>query len=414
MRKEEFYRGALPQSLGPLEGTRVLEATTSFAGPMAGTVLADLGADVIKVDFPGTGEVIRQVGPFVPSSSKLESSAFHLSINRNKKCISLDLRTPEGRELFHQLAAQMDVVIENFKPGTMEKWGLGYPAIRQVRPNIVYVSISGYGQFGPNHPKPSYDAVGQATGGLMYVTGEADGPPTRAGYGMGDALAGWQGAIGALAALAHRSRTGEGQHVDISQQESVLYCSTWGIMGAANADFLWKRSGSGNPIVAPYNTYPCKDGEYVFVAVALDAHWARLCKLMGREDLIDDPRTRTVADRGKNRPFVDGVVAEWTRGLTVEEVVQRMDEAQLVVAPILNFRQILADPHLEEREMIASVDHPAAGPLKLFGVAAKFSRTPARVRTPAPMLGEHNEEVYCGLLDLGAERLMALKEKKVI
>ena len=178
-------------------------------------------------------------------------------------------------------------------------------------------------------------------------------------------------------------------------------------MGAANADFLWKRSGSGNPIVAPYNTYPCREEEYVFVAVALDTHWVKLCKLMGREDLIEDPRTHTVSDRGKNRPIS-------LQSLSVEEVVERMNEAELVVAPILNFRQILADPHLKEREMIASIDHSTAGALKLFGVPAKFSRTPARVRMPVPMLGEHNKEIYCGLLDLGAEKLVELKEKKVI
>ncbi|MBI1987561.1 MAG: CoA transferase [Nitrospinae bacterium] len=413
MRKEEFFKDAVPNSNGPLEGIRVMEATTAVAGPLVGTLLADLGAENIKIEQPGTGDMCRRTGPFVESSSPLDSSSLFLSVNRNKKNITLNLKSPKGQELFKELARRMDILVENFKPGTLSGWGLGYEEIKQVKPDIIYTSVSGYGQFGPRSPKPSYDAVGQAMGGLMGVTGYEDGPPLRAGFGLGDDLAGWQGAFGSIAALVYRMKTGKGQHVDISQQDTILYCSDWGVMSAANANYQWKRMGSRVPGASPYNTYRCKD-DYVFIAITLDSHWARFCKIIGREELIDDPRTHSRPTRAENWQLVEEVVNGWVKERTAAEVVDTLDEAQLVCVPIMSFQQLIRDEHVLQRDMVVEVEHPLAGPLKLYGVGPKFSVSPGRVRMPAPMLGQHNEEVYGGLLGLGSKEMTALREEGVV
>ncbi|MBI1987122.1 MAG: CoA transferase [Nitrospinae bacterium] len=414
MRKEEFYREALPDSRGPLEGFRVLEATNVAAGPLAGTLLADLGAESVKCEMPGKGDLLRQVTHCqVEGPSELDRSAYYLSINRNKKCITLNLKHPEGQELFRRLARHVDVVIENFKPGTMEGWGLGYQEIRKVKPDIIYTSVSGYGQYGPYSHRPGYDHIGQAMGGLMSITGYPDGPPTKTGHAVADNLGGWQGAFGTLAALVHRMKTGRGQHVDVNLVDAILYTTTFGIMGAANAGWHWERCGNRHPLASPSNTFPCRDG-WVIMAVASDSHWAKLCRLMGREALIADPRTASPALRAANWQFVEGEVAAWTQGNTVAEVVDRFEEAGLVASPILSFEEIVQDPHFREREMVAEVEHPTAGPLKLFGVASKYSLTPARVHAPAPLLGQHNEEVYGGWLELTSEEMGRLREKGVI
>ncbi|MBI1987121.1 MAG: CoA transferase [Nitrospinae bacterium] len=413
MKKEEFYREARSDMTGPLQGVRVLEATTSQAGPIAGTVLADLGANVIKIDLPEMGDIMRHLPPFIEGAPKLNSSCYHLSINRNKKNISLAINRPAGQEVFRKLAAKMDVIVQNFKPGTMDKWGLGYEAIKKIKPDIVYVSVSGFGQFGPNHQKPGYDPVGQAIGGLMNVNGYADGPPTRTGNAMADNITGWQGAIGALAALHHRQMTGEGQHVDVCLVDSILYTSDYGVMAASNAGFNWKRMGSGNPAGGPCDVYRCKDG-YVFILVLIDSHHKRFWPLIGRPELYQDPRMQTPVARAQNLPFINQVVGEWTQDKTVEEVVRQLEEAQLVVTPIFDFPQIVRNEHLREREMVTEVEYPDVGKLTIYGVAAKFSRTPCKVRTHAPAIGQHNEEVFGELLDLGAEELAQLQQGKII
>jgi crotonobetainyl-CoA:carnitine CoA-transferase CaiB-like acyl-CoA transferase len=414
MKKEEFYGESSGNSLGPLEGIKVLEATTSHAGPVAGKILADLGAEVIKIEMPEKGDILRNLGPFLPSCpEKIESSTYFQSLNRNKKGITLRLSLPLGKEVFLNLAQKVDIIIENYKPGTMERWGVGYPQVKKINPDIIYVSIAGRGQWGPQHAKPSYDAVGQATGGLMHVTGNKDDPPTRAGFGLGDDLAGWKAAFGGLSALIYRQQTRKGQHVDVSQQDAMLYAGEIGIMAAANAGYFWQRMGSGTPMASPYDSYKCQD-DYVFVAIVLDAHWERFCKIIGREDLIADPRTSSIASRAQNKEFVDGIVGEWTKYKKVAEVIEILERAQLIVAPIHNFKQVAQDKHLIEREMVTEVEHPLSGPLSIYGVAPKFSITPGKVRRPAPMLGQHNHEIYQGLLDYSEEKIANLKEENVI
>jgi crotonobetainyl-CoA:carnitine CoA-transferase CaiB-like acyl-CoA transferase len=413
MKKEEFFQNALPDSVGPLEGIKVLEATHNFAGPNVGTVLADLGADSIKCDPPGSGDILRHLPPFVDPEKHLETGTQHLSINRNKRNITLNFRHHEGQRLFRQLAKGVDIVVENFKPGTMVGWGLGYEDLKRVKTDIIYVSVSGFGQFGPYHERPSYDAVGQAMGGLMYVTGQPDGPPTRPGFGLGDSLAGWQGALAALAALHYRNRTGKGQHIDISQLDTILYLSESGIILSSKLAHSWERMGSAHPLGAPYNAYQCMDG-YVFIGIVLDTHWNIFCRIAGREELMEDDRTRTPMARASHRELVDETISRWVNNRKVSDVVETLVEAGLVVAPIYNFPQILRDEHIRERDMVAEVEHPAAGKIDLYGIAAKFSLTPGRLRRPAPMMGQHNEEIYRDQLGLDAEEMAGLKEKGVI
>jgi len=412
MKKEDFYQDALSNTNGPLEGIVVLEATTSMAGPMAGTVLADLGAECIKIDSPGMGDMLRHTSPFVGEKS-IETSAFHMTINRNKRNITLNLKAPEGKEIFKKLAQKSDIIIENFKPGTMDKWGLGYREIKKVKPDIIYVSISGYGQYGPNHHKPSYDAVGQAYGGLMSVTGQANDPPTRCGFGIADTVTGWQGAIGSLAALYYRNKTGKGQHIDISQVDTMVYATDQGIMATANAGYQWKRMGSQHPGAAPYDAYQCKDG-HVFIAIALDSHWARFCRIIGREDLITDPRTVHAPDRAQNREFVNQIVNEWVKERSVTEIIELCDQAELVTSPIMTLQDLIEDAHIKEREMVVDIDHPIAGRTKITGIPAKCSLTPAKHRRPAPLLGQHNYEIYREWLGISQEEIDSLKEKGVI
>lgn len=428
MKKEDFYREAITSSVGPLEGVRVLEATVGQSGPIAGMVLADLGAEVIKID-PAEGDIHRRLAPFVGGTEDLERSTWHLTLNRNKKNITLSLETPQGQGLFRKVLAEkrIDILIENFRSGTMAKWGLGYQDLRKVKPDLIYTSITARGQFGQGHDRPSYDpegqqpkawpsdGIGQAESGLMHVTGRPEDPPTRSGYLMGDVTAGWQAAFAALAALRNRDQTGEGQWIDIAQRDSVAYCSDMFIMASANAGVHWQRYGSGlGPAVAPANAYRCDDGNYAYIAIVLDAHWARFCKVMGREDLIEDSRTATQTSRAQNWQFVDGLVADWARGRTAAEVVRALDEIQVVVAHIQDFQQLLQDGHFKERDMVAEVDHPQLGRVQVLGVGTKFSVTPARVRTAAPLLGQHNEEIYCGVLDLSAEEMIRFKEQGVI
>lgn len=413
MRKEEFYREAL-EPLGPLKDIKVLEATTTVSGPVAGSMLADLGAQVIRCEEPKRGDILRQSPPYVKSSSKSDTSAYYLSINRNKKGITLNLRVPEGQEIFKQLAKNTDMIIENYRPGTMDKWGIGYEDIRKIKPDIIYVSITGFGQYGPYHTKAGYDPVGQAMGGVMSITGQPDGLPLPAGNALADNLSGWQAAFASLAALWHREKTAKGQHVDASLLDSILYSTELGIMAAANANYIWKRMGAYHPIVGNMRgIYACQDG-YVVMGAILDEHWSRLCRIMGKEEMIDDPRFRTLKDRAENGKIITETIEEWVKDKTVQQIVKTLEEAQLMVGPVYSFDQIIKDEHILERDMVAEVDHPAAGKLKLYGVASKFSLTPGKVKHAAPMLGQHNEKIYAGLLGLSKEKMNELKEKGII
>jgi formyl-CoA transferase len=393
MKKEEFYREARTDLTGPLAGVRVIEATTTWAGPMCGAVLGDLGADVVKVELPG-GEVARGIPPTFPDG---KTSYFYATVNRNKRSLRVDVRKDEGREIFLALAAKSDIVVENFKVGTMASYGLGYEHVRAVKPDIVYVSVSGWGQYGPYHSRAGYDPLAQATSGFVSVNGAADGEPTKAPTFLGDDLGGVHAAIGAMAALRHRDQTGEGRHVDVALLDSLLFqCDGLPTLGALGIDP--QRMGNQFGFAIPANIYRCKDGRSVYMGVVLDAHWKILAEVIGMPELADDPGFATIPARAANREACDAMAAAWVAERTRDEVIATMDRAGLAVAPVNTFGEAARDPHVLARDMLQPTTHADGSTAPIVGPAAKFSRTPTRVRMGAPALGEHNDEI---LIELG-------------
>jgi crotonobetainyl-CoA:carnitine CoA-transferase CaiB-like acyl-CoA transferase len=413
MTKEEFYKEANYNSRGPLEDIVVLEACTTYAGPVAAAELADLGAEVIKCELPVTGDVCRLFGPRAPNAPEQDRGAPFLSINRNKKAVTLNFHHPRGQEIFRRLARRADVILQNFRPGALDKWHIGYEDIRAIKPDIVYVSISCLGQWGPLSYKVGYDTDAQALGGIMSITGQADGPPTKTGHASIDYLTGVKAAQAALAALVRRLRTGEGQHVDVAMVDCALAVTEGGIMQAAMCGEVWQRKGNRHPASAPCNSFLCQDG-YVMLAVAHDKQWASLCRIIGREELIHDPRTATVAARKEYEAFVEQVVADWTSQRTKQEVVSTFNAESIAISPILDFGEIVREPHFREREIVCEVEHPTAGKLTHYGVAPKFAKTPTRVRMAAPMLGQHNAEIYGAWLGYDEATLEELRKEGVI
>jgi crotonobetainyl-CoA:carnitine CoA-transferase CaiB-like acyl-CoA transferase len=409
VRKSEFYREARRDLPGPLAGVRVVEATTTWAGPMCGCLLADFGADVIKVEHPA-GDVARRLPPSLPGS-RPPLGAMQVTVNRNKRSLSLDLARPRGRDLFLQLVAGADLVVENFRPGTMERFGLGYRDLRAMNEDVVLVSISGFGQFGRDSDRRGYDPLAQAASGFLSLNGEPDGGPVKAPTFLGDDLAGLHAALAALAALHHRDRTGEGQHVDVSLLDAMLFQTpgylTLGALGAP-----LPRLGNQFRIAAPANLYPCQDGA-VMAGVLLDSHWRVLARLLERPELAEDPAYATAAARLARRDVVDGMLAAWTRARSVAEVLERFRAAGLPAAPVQSYAEAARDPHVADREMLQETDVEGLRGVPVVGPAAKFSRTPTAVRSGAPALGAHTDEILAEL-GVDAEERAALRRDGVI
>ena len=362
---------------------------TTWAGPMCGCVLADLGADVVKVEPPG-GDVARRLPPFLPGTEPPISFA-HATVNRNKRCVALDLGRPAGRDLFLRLAARSDVIVENLKPGAMAKLGLGYAEVRRVRRDIVYVSISGWGQFGPDHDRPGYDPLAQAASGWLAQNGDPDGPPTKAPTFLTDDLAGLHAAVTALAALRHRDRTGEGQHIDVSLLDALLFQSNGFLtLGALGVDL--PRMGNRFVVAAPANVYAARDG-WVMAGVLLDRHWRLLAPLLGRAELADDPAYATAPARIDRREEVDGFLARWVAKRSVGEAVAELRAAGLAAAEVRTYAEAARDPHVREREMLQKTALEEGSVVPITGPAVKLSRTPTRVRSGAPALGAHTREL---------------------
>lgn len=416
MNKAEFYADALPDTPGPLAGVRVLEATNYGAGPICGMVLSDLGAESIKCEQPKGGDPIRVWPPYLSGADgkDLWSGVWGLTFNRGKRSVTLDFRKPEGQALFRRLAAQADVVVENFTPGTMARWGLGYADLKAVKPELIYVSISGFGQWGPLKDKRGLDPIGQCMGGVMAATGEPGGTPLRVGFAIADNMSGWLGAMGALAALNFRRRTGRGQWVDASLIDAMLTSSDVKLMGVANAGYEVRATGNGTDLGAPLDLYRCADGRWLYVHALYDHLWRRLADVMDRPELKDDPRTRDWAGRAANIPFVNEVVGAWTAGRPLEDAMAALDAAGVTCAPVLSFPEILAAQHYRERESVVEMRHPKYGPLAHYGFPTKFSRTPAGPRGVAPALGQDNDAVYGELLGLSEAEQAALREQGVI
>jgi formyl-CoA transferase len=410
MEKSEFFRDARGDLPGPLAGVRVLEATTSWAGPMCACVLADLGADVIKVEDPG-GEVCRRLPPFLPDASGGVSFA-QATVNRNKRSLTLDLRKPDGRAIFLKLAARADIVVQNFRPGTLDKWGVGYDAVRAVKPDIVYVSVSGFGQFGPIHDRVGYDPLAQAMSGFMSLNGPVDGGPSKAPTFLCDDLAGLHGAIAALAALRHRDQTGEGQHIDVALLDSMLFQSS-GYLTLAAAGHGFPRMGNEFTFSVPTNTYRCRDGGSVLLGVLLDTHWKVLARMIGRPELADDPGFATLAGRDRNRAQCNALVGEWCGARTREEVVETCARNAIPCEPVNTFEEAARDPHVLARDMLQPMRQENDAVVPVTGPAAKFSRTPIKVRTAAPALGAHTDEILEAVGVTAAERTK-LRAERVI
>jgi formyl-CoA transferase len=386
MDADEFYRAARTDVTGPLQGVRVLDVGKVWSGPMAACVLADLGAEVIRVEMPGNRE--GQMPPTIPGT---DLSWFRQTVHRNKRSLSLDFRKPGAAEVFLRLASEADVIVENYKPGTLDRWGVGYAACRDVHPGIVFVSISGYGQYGPDAARPGYDPTTQAAAGWMSLNGEPDGEPVKAPTFLADDIAGLHGAIGALAALRHRDVTGEGQHVDVSMLDALLFQSG-GFLTLGATGVPVQRWGNQADFVVPANAYRCLDG-HLYLAVALDKQWRALTEVIGRPELARAPGFGTNEERRANRGPVNAVVAQWCADVTVDAAVTELDGRGIVATRVRTFADAAADPHVQAREMLVDTVMSNGTKAPLTGTAVKFSVTRTGVRTGAPTPGADTDEL---------------------
>ncbi|MFC3712962.1 CaiB/BaiF CoA transferase family protein [Sphingoaurantiacus capsulatus] len=387
---------------GALAGIKVVELGQLIAGPFCGQLLGDMGADVVKVEPPVVGDPMRQWG-------NGEHKVWWEVIGRNKRSVTANLRVPEGQQLVRDLLADADIMIENFKPGTMEKWGLDPATLHEINPRLIIVRISGYGQTGPYASRAGFGGIGEAMGGWRAIVGEPDRPPSRVGVSIGDTLAATYGCMGALAALQSRAQTGRGQVIDAALYESVLQVmeslvAEYDVMGIVR-----ERHGGILPGIAPSNVYACADGEYMIGANG-DAIFARLAQAMGQPGLSADPRYATHVARGQHQTELDGIIEAWTRTLTVDAVEALMIEYSVPAGRVYRAPDMLADPHFAAREAITSVPHPVHGSVRMQNAFPKFSATPSTIRRTAPQFpGEHNAEVYGERLKLDAGRLEKLK-----
>ncbi|MBU4336726.1 MAG: CoA transferase [Actinobacteria bacterium] len=390
-----------------MKGVKVLDLSRVLAGPYCAAIFADMGAEVLKVEEPGRGDEARMLRPFSGGES-----AYYITFNRGKKGVTLNLK--KGKDLFLRLVGDADILVENFRPGVMERLGLGYEALREINPGLVYVAISGYGQTGPNRLLPGYDPIAQAMSGICSVTGWPDADPVRCGAPVGDVLAGLNAAIGALAALRHRDLTGQGQLVDIALVDSSVSALSSLTQVYLSEGRVPARQGNGTEAAAPGGSCHAADGVVVFAA-GNDRMWPKLCEVMGRPELATDPRFVSNAQRVQHREELAALVDDWASAFTVAEVVDKLRSAGLPAGPVLTIDQVVADPHLAgARDMFVTVDHPIAGPVRITNSAIKMSLTPPKARISSPTLGEHNNEIYQASLGLTENEINALAADGVI
>ena len=391
---------------GALQGLRVIEMGQLLAGPFCGQLMADFGAEVIKLEAPGKGDPMREWGQEKPHGLSL----WWPVIARGKKSVELDARLPEGQALVRKLVAESDVLIENFRPGTMEKWGLGYDVLSKINPKLVMIRVSGYGQTGPYAKKAGYGAIGEAMGGLRYVVGDPSTPPSRMGISIGDTLAATFACLGGMMALHARTRTGRGQIVDSAIYEAVLAVMESLVSEYDKGGYIRERTGAILPRIAPSNVYPTSDGSFVLIAANQDTVFRRLTEVMGRAEMADDPRYASHTARGLVQTELDEIIAAWTATQDRVELGHKLDEAGVPRGDIYRVPEMLEDAHFKARDAIVSVMHPQFGALRMQNVAPKLSDTPGRIRHAGPALGEHNTDILSGLLGLDAgerERLFA-------
>ena len=392
-----------------LEGVKVLDFTQYLSGPHCTAVLSELGAEIIKIEMPGRGEPERVAMPMTP---KQESYQF-LSYNRGKKSITMNLKDPKGLELAKKLVAKVDVLVENFAPGVLDRLGLGYEEAKKINPGLIYASISGFGHTGPRKNDVCYDVVAQAMGGLMSVTGYPGGEPLKVGCSLGDYMGGYNGAIAILAALYYKKMTGEGQSIDISMQDGI-----WAMVFPDRANYFDtgvtpKRFGNKLSSSAPFGAYNAKDG-YVVICTITDDQWHKVLQAMNREDLISEDKYSTRKKRTENMEEVDGLVQAWLKDMAVEDALAALKKFKVPCSPLPTFDQVASDPHLKEREMLVEVEQAVSGKVKLVGSVYKMSKTPGNRKMRVPDVGEHNKDIYGDLLGMDAAELEKLTAEKVI
>ena len=391
----------------PLHGLKVIEMGQLIAGPFASKMLGEFGAEVIKIEPPGVGDPLRKWRKLKDGTSLW----WHVQ-SRNKQSLTLDLKAAEGQHIVRQLVAEADVVVENFRPGTLEEWGLGWDELSRLNPRLIMLRISGYGQTGPYRDLPGFGVIGEAMGGLRHLSGYPGQPPVRVGVSIGDSLSSLYGVIGVLLALQERNRSGKGQEIDVA-----LYESVFGMMESLVPEYdafgyIREPAGSALPGITPSNSYPCNDGAYVLIAGNGDSIYKRLMNLIGRQDLADDPRFTHNDGRAQQAELIDAAIGEWTIKHKRDEVIEALKAARVPAGYPYTAADIVQDPHYLARQMIEQVQ-TFAGPLKVPGVLPKLSRTPGRIGTGGPQLGEHTEDVLAGL-GLSDEQVRGLRERGII
>jgi formyl-CoA transferase len=394
----------------PLGDVRVIELGQLLAGPFCGQLLGDFGAEVIKVEEPRRGDPMRQWGQEKPHGLSL----WWPVVARNKKSVTCNLRSPEGQDLVRRLIAEADVLLENFRPGTLERWGLSPDELWEINPRLVVTRVTGFGQSGPYAPRAGYGSIGEAMGGIRYITGDPDRAPSRTGVSLGDSLAATFACIGTLVALHHRDRTGRGQVVDSAIYEAVLAMMESLVPEWQVAGYQRERTGSVLPNVAPSNVYPTADGEAILIAANQDTVFRRLADLMGRAELAADERYATHGARGANANELDEIIAGWTAQQNADDILESLASGGVPAGRIYQARDMLADPHFTARQSIVKIAHPQFGELAMQDVFPRLSKTPGRIEHPGPALGEHNDHIYRGLLGLRDEELARLREAGVI
>lgn len=392
----------------PLENIKVLDLTRVLAGPYASMIMADFGAEIIKIESPKIGDDSRAFGPFVG-----KESAYFMSLNRGKRSMTMNLKNPKAQNLFKEMVKKADVVLENYRPGTMEKFGLGYEEIKKINPQIIYTACSGFGHSGPYSSKPAYDVIVQGMGGIMSITGQENGEPTRVGASVGDLTAGLFAVIGTLTALYNREKTGIGQKVDVAMldcQVAILEnaISRYLVSGVAPGPI-----GNRHPSITPFEAFKAKDG-YVIIAVGNDRLWKKFCDLVNHPELIEDERFVSNVKRTENQKQLKAILDTIFPDKTVDEWLEAIDGAGIPCGPINTVDRVMKDPQVIAREMIVEVDHPVAGKFKMPGIPIKLSETPGTVETPAPLLGQHTEEILHEILGLSKEEVAKLKEEGVL
>ena len=398
--------------MGALSNIRVLDLTRVLAGPYCTMMLADMGAEVIKIEIPGKGDDTRNFGPY-----KNKSSMYYANVNRNKKGVSLNMKAPEGKQLFLEMVKTADMVVENYRPGVMDKLGLGYDVLKEVNPRIIYGAVSGFGCYGPYSERPGSDIIAQAMGGLMSITGPRGGKPCRSGSAMGDVLGGMNLTIGLLAALNARSITGKGQRVDVALVDSVVSSLETGIQRYLVNHEIPERMGNEYAATYPYDSFKAKDKEFI-IGCGNQGLFEKLLDLMGRKDLLEDSRFATLLERNKpeNRIALGEIINDWTKNYNADELVDKILGVGVPAAPIFDLHDVTTDEHLvKAREMLVDLPHPVIGPMQVNGNPVKLMGTPVEITRHAPVVpGADNAEVYGGIFGLSGERLRELSEKGVI